>query len=131
MPFLNDNGGLWILDWFWVIWCLDNRIADSHSFPIKYDFYGILGWIELSFGTGRKMNEKGENINSRNCAKTRPTNRTSNIESIFDWAKRQRRRMFERSSLPTPEPKARGTKHSNSSLECSNIQCNLTLMTPF
>ena len=42
MPILNENGGLGILNGFWVISCLDNEIVDFHSFRIKYGFYEFL-----------------------------------------------------------------------------------------
>lgn len=46
MPILNDNGGLGILNGICVIWCLDYGIVGSHSFQIKYDFYGF--WVGLN-----------------------------------------------------------------------------------
>ena len=39
---------------------LDNGIVDFIPFQLNMTFYVLLVRLELSFGTGRKMNEKGE-----------------------------------------------------------------------
>ena len=71
MPILNDNGGLgfqWVFGLFGVL-----RMELWISFPFEMNMICMdFWWMELSFSTGRKMNEKGKNTNSSNCVQTQP-----------------------------------------------------------